>query len=540
MWVRWTRFLDAREPGDALALFRIACGLVILGAVGSTVLHGLVPVLWLDRAHGGFLDLLTKTGLFKLVDVTPTAVWAMTGICLASAGLMVIGLGGRWAVLAAQQSYMALTNLNPISQGSDDLLLANGLWLLVLARSTATLSLDCRLTTGRWTSPAPVPAWPRYLAVFQLVLVYWATGVQKVSLAWVPGGDHSALYYIMQQPSWQRWDMRWLAWVYPLTQLATMSVWWFEILAPLLLLALWYRRTADRPGRLRAFFNRMHYRGLFVAAGLAMHLGILVLMNVEPFTWVALSFYVCLFRGDEWQALGRRLGKFRPAAMETLPAGSNPWWRHGRAALVTLHLAAILVLAFPAPPDSAVDRSQWNDPRFRAELTAWTERLNTLGLNVTGGQLEDALFTSACAYLETRNALARPFHFYYTYCGTYQSWQMFPAPDREPTRLSVEVEERGRWRTVLVERDPAYPWLDGWLSHHRMRPVVFCLGGNPAEFQPFAAWLAEQAGRDFPLAERVRVRYVKCLTPSPEERRAGRCHEPRPVCEAVIPLKRVG
>ena len=62
----------------------------------------------------------------------------------------------------------------------DDRLLTNALWLLVLSRSTATLSLDCRLRTGQWVSSVLVPAWPRYLALYQLVLVYGTTGLQKL------------------------------------------------------------------------------------------------------------------------------------------------------------------------------------------------------------------------------------------------------------------------------------------------------------------------------------------------------------------------
>ena len=45
-WVGWVALLDRREPGTSLALFRIACGLVVFGAVGSVAAHGLVPALW--------------------------------------------------------------------------------------------------------------------------------------------------------------------------------------------------------------------------------------------------------------------------------------------------------------------------------------------------------------------------------------------------------------------------------------------------------------------------------------------------------------
>jgi hypothetical protein len=536
-WTRWTRFLDEREPGAGLALFRSACGLVVFGAIGSVVCYGLVPVLWLDRSQGGFIARTNPGWLFHVLGVTPSTVWMITIVCLVAAGLLVAGLASRVSAFVAMQCYLALTNLNPASGGGgDDVLLGNALWLLVLANSTATLSLSCRLRTGSWTSAALVPAWPRYLAIFQLVLVYFTTGVQKVSSDWVPGGELSALYYILQEPSWQRWDMSWLAWVYPLTQLATLQVWLFEVLSPLLLLALWYRRTADRQGRLRALFNRLHYRGLFILVGVAMHLGIMLLMNVEPFSWVTLSFYICLIGGREWQALGQRLAGWiaRPA---TATRVAWSWWPQVRAALISLHLVAVSLLAFPAPPAHAVDPAAWQNPRVQEELHAWAERFQAAGIDVSPAELEESAFAAACRFLQIRDALVWPFQPYYEYCGTYQSWRMFTGPEHAPTRLQVDIQEYGQWRTVHVERDPERTWLDGWLSHHRMRPAVESFAMSESAFEPFAAWIAESAERDFPEARRVRVRYWKQPTPTPEELRAGHVQEARCVCETVIALE---
>ena len=302
-WGRWLRFLNHREPGTSLALFRIACGLCVVGAVAGVVLPGALPALWLDAGHGGYLRATNVPWLFRLVGgANPVTVWSMTAVALSAGGLLAVGLCGRLAALAALQSYVALVDLNPEAGGSYDGVLSNALWLLVLARSTATLSLGCRRRTGRWVSAEPVPAWPRYLGIYQLVLIYWSTGLHKVSAYWMPTGDFSALYYTLQQPTWQRWDMSWLAWVYPLTQVATALTWFWEVTAPLLLLALWYRSTRERPGRLRALFNRIDYRRLFVAVGVTMHLLVFVFMEVGPFTWVTLAFYPCLYRPEEWGA----------------------------------------------------------------------------------------------------------------------------------------------------------------------------------------------------------------------------------------------
>ena len=194
---------------------------------------------------------------------------------------------------------MALLRSNPFAGGAYDTLLHNLLWLLFLSRSTATLSLDSRLRHGVWARSVQVPAWPRYLVVFQMVVVYASTGIQKVSSHWSPLGGFSALYYTLQQPSWQRFDMSWLAFIYPLTQVGTAVTWIWEISSPLLWVALYFRAKPQGGSWLRACFKRIDARAIFVTVGLAMHLLAWVLMDLGLFTWVSLAMYPCLWRPDE-------------------------------------------------------------------------------------------------------------------------------------------------------------------------------------------------------------------------------------------------
>lgn len=303
-WGKWVRFLDQREPGTTLALWRIACGVVLVGSLAAVAWAGAVPLLWFPPSAGGYTQPATPWLFRHLGGVTPGTVTTVFVVTLVAGVLTTVGLGGRLPVFVALQGFLALMALNTDATGGHDNVISNGLWLLVLARSSATLSLDCRLRTGRWTSEQPVPAWPRYLAIAQLVLIYWSTGLHKLSAAWTPAGGFSALYYILQQPTWQRWDMRWLAWVYPLTQVGTAVTWLWELTAPLLLLALWYRATPERPGRLRRLFNWVNYRRLFVLIGVVVHTGIFVLLEVGPFSWIMLAFYICLYRPEEWRGGG--------------------------------------------------------------------------------------------------------------------------------------------------------------------------------------------------------------------------------------------
>ncbi len=301
-WARFVAYAGEREPGEAFAVFRVALGLVLLHTIVNTVASGMVPVLWLNPEDGGYRQMATDSWLVTaLGGPSPGLVWTLVVMCLLSGLALVLGLGGRWSALVALQAFMALAWINGHAGGSYDPLLTNCLWILFLGDATATLSLDCRLRTGAWTSAAGAPVFARHLVVVQLVLLYCSSGLQKVSTYWVPGGDFSALYYILQQPTWQRWPMGGLARVFGLTQLATASVWFFEVGSPLLWLAMWYRRTRDRSGWLRSTFNRIDLRLLFAMFGVSMHLGIAALMVVGPFSWLSISLYVCLFSGEEWR-----------------------------------------------------------------------------------------------------------------------------------------------------------------------------------------------------------------------------------------------
>ncbi len=281
-WRRWVALLSRVEPGTGLALFRVALGLCVVGIVLEAWTSGVAEVIWVDVAQGGYRH-LTPTWLFALFGGATRAVLRGVLMVALAAGVgLVLGLGGRLAALLALVPMVHLTRLNPEASGAYDLLLTNGLWLLVLADASRTWSLDAKLRTGAWVDPTPVPAWPRGLALFQLIgLTYFMSGVQKVSTHWPLGGGLSGLYFTLQQPTWQRFDMGWLAQLYPLTQVGTLVSWLFEVLAPLWLVAIW---------------RRWRVRHLFTFVGVTMHVLILVLMDVGPFSFVSLAYYACLVR----------------------------------------------------------------------------------------------------------------------------------------------------------------------------------------------------------------------------------------------------
>lgn len=299
---RWMAFCTSTEEGTSLALFRIGMGLSLLLTVGWVVFGGVVEPVWLDKAHGG-IHRLRPTWLVGLLGgATPTVIWGLIAANTAAGVLLVLGLGGRITAFVALQLGLGLLKVNGYADAAYDLLLFNGLWLCVLGDASRTLSLDAKLRTGRWTDPTPIGRWARYLVVLQLAVMYVSTGLQKLSVHWVPWGDLQALYYIWQMPTFHYRDMSWTAPAEPLLQAATLVTWTWEVTAFVFLLA---ARGAERGSR-----GWRVMRAVYVALGLVMHAVLLLTMELGPFGFTTVAFYPALFTPDElrraWERLVRR------------------------------------------------------------------------------------------------------------------------------------------------------------------------------------------------------------------------------------------
>ncbi len=325
-WRRWVALIDRREPATALALARIVLGSSIATHLCHMAWVGGDVLVWTDAAYGG-LRSLAPGWLAHLGGLTPENVRGVVLVTALAAVAFTLGLSTRVAALVTWIGFRTLADLNGHAGGAYDELAKNILLLLLVSGCGRALSIDAWLAARRARAGGPavdplVPAWPRYVLVFQLVLMYWATGMQKVSSGWVPGGSADALWYILQQPTWQRREMTWLAPAFPLTQVATLGTWCFEQGAPLLLLAFWYRHTRTRPGRIRAAFNRLDARSLYLLLGVGMHAGIEATMEVGMFCWATMAIYVACFHPDEWARIGRASFGRKLQALATRSASS--------------------------------------------------------------------------------------------------------------------------------------------------------------------------------------------------------------------------
>lgn len=322
LWRSWVALFSHRESAFGWSVFRIGVGFCVLYALTSIASANLVDLLWVDIEYGGYAKTRpVRILLVELGPATPRLVNAVFVVTYVGALAVFVGIGGRLVTFVTLQGYMCLTSINGATTDSGDSLITNALWLLVLCDATRTLSVRCRLRHGSWTQPAEVGAWARYLAVFQLLVVYTFAGLNKTNTHWVPWGKLNALYRVWMDPVWRRFDMDWVAYIYPLTQFGSAVTWVFEVCSCLMLLVFYFRYTRARPGRVRAAFNRWDLRKLFLVVGMSLHLGIFATMDVGPFSLISLSFYVCLFEPTEAESLFRRtLGRVLAARTEAAPA----------------------------------------------------------------------------------------------------------------------------------------------------------------------------------------------------------------------------
>jgi hypothetical protein len=215
------------------------------------------------------------------------------------------------------------------------------------------------------------------------------------------------------------------------------------------------------------------------------------------------------------------------------------YWPHIRAALVFLHLLAVTLMALPAP-GGGMNRKNWADPTVQDEFAAWTTRLNAVGVPITSEQLQDQAYRFSIRFMTVRDTALKPFGPYYQYCGTWQSWRMFVAPHRYPAKMVVDIRQNGEWQTVYEERSWTARWHAQQLDHDRFRSLIFRFSWSSYRkvYTEFVDWLAIEAARDFPDANRLRVRFSKRRSPTPAEVRTQTQPAPRWELEQVRDLTR--
>ena len=302
---RWTALLTTREPATSLALTRMALGTALVAHLAHMLATGIDALAWTDRAFGGFRVLNAA----PFAHATPGLAQGVALATVMSGVLFTMGAFTRVTTITTWLGFRWLGDLNGHAGGSYDEVFIDVLFVLVWSGCGESLSVDAWRARRAGRPDALVPAWPRWVIVGQLVTIYLSTGLQKVSAGWLPIGPRDALWYILHQPDWQRTAFTVPTWAFPLTQAATAFTWVWEVGAPILLLAFWWRRTRTRGGWLRAQANRLDLRAGWMMVGVLLHLGIESLLEVGGFSWAMLSLYACAWHPDEWARAARSLRK---------------------------------------------------------------------------------------------------------------------------------------------------------------------------------------------------------------------------------------
>jgi len=307
----WVGLWDRREHPRSLAAVRILLSTVLLWDLLRIWAYDLVVPLAGTHAAGGIgvPEGLTPTlWVFDLLGQGPGAAWALWGGMSLSCLMLLLGLLPRLAALVLVLLYAQFALVVPAADRGIDMLLRNSLLVLAFANSADTWSLTSKLRHGAFSAPEDtrIPAWPRYLLALQVVVLYFAAGVSKAASSWTPVGGLNALFIAMSDPHFQRWPDEWVRAIYPLTRVGTLVTWVWEWVAPVMLLAWWYRETADRTGRLRAWFNRWPIVEIYLVVGAIFHIGTHFTLRLGIFPFAVMSVYPSCVHPD---ALARLLDK---------------------------------------------------------------------------------------------------------------------------------------------------------------------------------------------------------------------------------------
>ncbi len=302
-WRAWVALMDRREAPTALALVRISVAVVFVCDYLWTWHVGLIDPLW-SRFPDGF-----ATGFSGWADTLGIGAHGLWAIALVSLVLVGVGLGTRpacvvFALVSAQQSAIC-----PDGESAIDMLMRVVFLILALSRCNARWSVDAWIARRRGRPmPALVPAWPRYLLLFQLCWVYFSGGQNKSSAAWGPHGGFTALANALMDPHNGRLPVEWITAAYPLTRIATALTMAFELSGLAYLLLLYYAATRDQPGRLRHGCNRLRLRWVWIALGVSFELGIASGLKLGAFPFGMLALYWVLLLPAEVE----RLVRWRP------------------------------------------------------------------------------------------------------------------------------------------------------------------------------------------------------------------------------------
>ena len=315
----WVAFWDEREAPTCLVLVRVLVALVVLVDLAAIALQGAAPWLWAPIEAGGIAswDPAAPPLVYRVLPPSAGSAQLLWGGLVLSALCLGAGCFTRAAALTYVFLSVQATLINGPADRAIDRLIRIIVLILVLSPAGSAWSVDAKRASGSFRgNVTAAPAWARYLILGQLVLTYFGAGLAKSGTHWYPWGGYNALYLTLRDPilsavatNAPRWIDQPI--VYFTTRVATAITHLWELGAPLVLLAAYYRRTADRPGRLRRLCNRLPLRNAYVLVGAIFHLSLAAALRLGIFPFAMLACFPAFFQ---------------PAEIERGLARVREWW----------------------------------------------------------------------------------------------------------------------------------------------------------------------------------------------------------------------
>lgn len=268
---RWERIWFAAVPPHSFALLRI-----LFGVMGLASLAGLTPVEMFWPSDG--LVPLSEDGLGPRAWLVRTGLgvpfgWTFFAVMVATFTAMTLGFRSDLAVLAGYFGLLLQTHWNRLPLSSAHQVMQVVLFCLMWTQTGRVWSLDARLARRNGavdSKQRDLELWPLQLLRIQIALIYASSGLFKVLNP--PWRDGSAVHWALSLNSFHRFP-----WPVPpqADSLLTFASWGallFELLFPVLV---WPRLT----------------RGTILMAGVLLHLGLWLTLELGPFSWVMVASY---------------------------------------------------------------------------------------------------------------------------------------------------------------------------------------------------------------------------------------------------------
>lgn len=325
-WHRFVAWTSQTESPWSMALVRVAVSTVLLWDLLVVGMYGLPPILWGPKESGGVHDIYRFKRLPEVYWLLPQDMaevwggifaWTLWAAILLAVMCFGIGLFTRFSGSLALLLYAQTAIISDISDRGIDRMIRIVFVILIISGSGAALSIDSWRKQGSFLGgKRQILAFPRILLVLQLGTMYFTAGLAKFAISWFPWGGYTALFLILQDPIFAVTDFSFLAspslfWT---TQVGTAVSHMWEITFPIAILALWYRETKDRPGKLRAIFNRLHVLSAYVIVGATFHIALAATLRLGIFPAAMLAMYPAFYSPRTWTKwLGRSDPNQEPA-----------------------------------------------------------------------------------------------------------------------------------------------------------------------------------------------------------------------------------